>query len=128
VEAGFHPTGMEEVETEHMRELKARRAEHYLRGPIRIADIHAAAKLGPSYALLLLAIHHRGTVTGQSTMTLPSGYLADFGIDRNAKARGLKMLERAKLITVKRIAGHSAVVQLTTRKRKRRASSVLSHA
>jgi hypothetical protein len=120
VETGFHPTGVEEVETKVMRELKASRAEHYLRGPIRIGDIHAAAKLGGSCLALLLAIHHRGTVTGHSTMTLPSGFLSDFGISPTAKWRCLRALEAARFITVKRIPGHSAVVQLTTRTRKRR--------
>lgn len=119
METGFHPIDVVEVETKYMRDLKARRAEHYLRGPIRIADIHVAAKLGHLCALLLLAIHHRGTVTGKDAVTLPSGFLGDFAISRNAKARGLKVLERAKLIAVKRIRGHSAVVRLTTRTRKR---------
>jgi hypothetical protein len=45
MEAGFHPTQVVEVETKYLRELKARRAEHYLRGPIQIGDIHAAAKM-----------------------------------------------------------------------------------
>jgi hypothetical protein len=94
--------------------------EHYLRGPIRIADIHAAAKLGGSCLALLLAIHHRATVTGYDAITLPSGFLSDFGVSRSTKARGLKMLEAAGFITVKRIRGHSAAVQLTTRARKRR--------
>jgi hypothetical protein len=117
---GFHPTGIEEVETKVMRELKARRAEHYLKGPIRIADVHAAAKMGGSCLALLLAIHHRWTVTKLDAVTLPSSFLANFAIDRNAKARALKRLEAAGFITVKRIPGHSALVQLTMRTRKRR--------
>jgi hypothetical protein len=72
---------------------------------IWIAAIQTAAEMGGSCLALLLAIHHRGTITGRDVMTLPSGYLYDFGIARTAKARGLKMLEQAKLITVKRIPG-----------------------
>src|SRR5262245_37436552 len=87
---GFHPTTVVEVETEYMRELKRRRAERYLRGPIRISDIHAATKLGGSCLALLVAIHHRITVTGRDAITLPSQVLSDFGVSRNAKARGLK--------------------------------------
>jgi hypothetical protein len=117
---GFHPTAVVEVETDYMRDLKRRRAEHYLRGPIRISDIHAATKLGGSCLALLLATHHRITVTGREAITLPSQFLSDFGVSRNAKARGLKMLEAAGFITVKRVPGHSAVVQLTMRTRKRR--------
>lgn len=32
METGFHPIDVVEVETKYMRDLKARRAEHYLRG------------------------------------------------------------------------------------------------
>jgi hypothetical protein len=114
---------VEEVETEVMRELKARRAEHYLRGPIRWADIQAAAKLGGSCLALLIAIHHRATVTGYDVVTLPSGYLSDLGIDRMAKWRALKMLEAEKFIIVMRSPGNSARIKLNKRwlKRKRKA-------
>jgi hypothetical protein len=101
-----------------MRDLKRRRAEHYLRGPIRIADIQAAAKLGHPCALLLLAIHHRVAVTGKDVVTLPSGFLSEFGIGRTLKGRGLRILENAKLITVKRAPGNSALIKLTARKKK----------
>jgi hypothetical protein len=120
MEAGFHPTQVVEVETKYLRELKARRAEHYLCGPIRIGDIHAAAKMGGSCLALLLAIHHRGTVTGRDAVTLPTGYLSDFGISPTVKWHCLRALEAVKFITVKRTPGHSAVIKLTTRARMRR--------
>jgi hypothetical protein len=46
METGFRPTGVVEVQTEYSRRLKASRAEHYLYGPVRIADVRAASKLG----------------------------------------------------------------------------------
>lgn len=115
----FRPTSVVEVQTEHARGLKTRRAEYSLFGPIRISDIQAAAKLGGACLALLLALHYRRAYTSKDAATLPTGFLAEFGIDKSAKQRGLKRLEVAKLITVKRIPGHSAVVQLTARAKKR---------
>ena len=115
----FRPTGVVEVETEYTKRLKARRSQYCLFGPIRIADIQAAAKLGGACLSLLLALHYRRTYTAKDDLTLPTSFLAEFGIDKSAKQRGLKRLEAAKLIDVKRIPGHSVVIQLTTRTRKR---------
>jgi hypothetical protein len=115
----FRPTSVVEVQTEYARRLKQRRAEYNLYGPIRIADVQTATKLGGSCLPLLLAVHYRRAYTAKEAVTLPSGFLAEFGIDRSAKQRGLKGLEAAKLITVKRMPGHSAVVQLTARAKKR---------
>ena len=115
MEIGFRPTEIVEVQTATLRRLEARRAQHYLRGPIRMADIQAATKLGGSCLAVLLAIHHRQVVTKQEAVTLPSGLLSNFGIDKSAKRRALQRLELAKLITVKRIPGKTAVIKLTAR-------------
>jgi DNA-binding MarR family transcriptional regulator len=119
METDFRPTSVVEVQTEYARHLKARRAEYCLFGPIRIADIQAAQKLGGTCLALLFAVHYRRAYTAREAVTLPSGFLAEFGIDKSAKRRGLKRLEEAKFINVKRVAGHSAVVQLTTRARRK---------
>ena len=111
----FRPTSVVEVQTEYARRLKTRRAEYSLSGPIRIADIQAAAKLGGSCLALLLALHYRRAYTGEQSVTLPSGFLSEFGIDKSAKQRGLKRLEEAKLINVKRAVGHTALVELRAR-------------
>lgn len=124
METDFRPTGVVEVQTEYVRRLKASRAEHYLYGPVRIADVRAASKLGGVCLALLVAIHFRRAVTERETVTLPSGFLAEFGIDKSAKQRGLKRLEEAKLINVKRAVGHTAVIELRARSpRSRQASS-----
>jgi hypothetical protein len=87
MEMEFRPTRIVEVPSTALRRLKVHRAEHYLRGPIRLADIKVAAKLGGSCLAVLLAIHFRCAVTKRNEVTLPSGFLSDFGIDKNAKAR-----------------------------------------
>ena len=53
--------------------------------------------------------------TKRDAVTLPSGFLSDFGIDKNAKARALRSLELAKLISVKRMPGKTAIVKLVAR-------------
>jgi DNA-binding MarR family transcriptional regulator len=111
----FRPTSVVEVQTEHARRLKARRAEYSLFGPIRIADVQAAAKLGGACLALLLALHYRRAYTGAQSVTLPSGFLSEFGIDKSAKQRGLKRLEEAKLINVKRAVGHTVLIELRAR-------------
>jgi hypothetical protein len=117
METDFRPTSVVEVETEYARRLKASRAEHYLFGPIRIGDVQVAAKLGGQCLTLLLAIHFRRAVTGQEAVTLPSGFLAEFGIGKNAKQLGLRHLEKAKLINVNRAAGHTALVELRSKRK-----------
>jgi DNA-binding MarR family transcriptional regulator len=112
----FKPTRVEEVETEYSRRLKTNRAEHYLQCHIRIDDIRAATRLGGSSLALLLLIYYRRDVTREEAVTLPSELLAGFGIDRSSKHRGLKGLEQAKLIKVKRTVGHTAVIELCKRK------------
>jgi hypothetical protein len=117
----FRPTSVVEVETEHSRRLKVSRATHYLYG-FRMDDIRAAIKSGGSCLALLCLIHFRRAVTGQEAVTLPSGFLAEYGIGRSAKRRGLKSLEEAKIINVKRGVGHTALIELRARTRKRRAA------
>jgi hypothetical protein len=82
-------------------------------------DIQTAAKFGQPCLILLLLIHHRINVTRQDDVTLPSDFLRDFDIDRSAKWRGLKLLEKAKLITVKHEPGNSARVKLVARKKRK---------
>jgi DNA-binding MarR family transcriptional regulator len=113
----FRPTSVVEVQTAYARRLKARRTEYSLFGPIRIADIQAAAKLGGACLALLLALHYRRAYTAQDAATLPTGFLAEFGIDKSAKQRALKRLEDAKLIDVKRVPGHTAVIELRARRK-----------
>jgi hypothetical protein len=113
MEIGFRPTEIVEVRSATLTRLEARRAEHYLRGPIRMTDIQEATKLGGSCLAVLLVIHHRQVVTKREAVTLPSGLLSKFGIDKSAKWRALQRLELAQLIRVKRIPGKTAVIELT---------------
>ena len=97
-----------EVETNLVRQSKIRRGERFLKGPIPMREIAVAACL-PGHALaLFLAVHHQTTLTGKPVVTLPSRLLADLGISRGAKSRGLKSLEKSGLIKVARSIGRAA--------------------
>ena len=66
MEMGFRPAKIVEVQTAVLRRLKARQTARYLRGPIPLADIQAAANLaGRCLVVLLLysssARHHQAT-------------------------------------------------------------------
>ena len=103
-----------EVETDLVRQSKIRRGERFLKGPIPLKDIAAAACL-PGHALaLFLAVHHQTALTGKPVVTLPGRLLADLGISRGAKSRALQALEKAGLVTVARSRGRAARIQLRT--------------
>jgi len=82
-------------------------------------DMQAATRLGERCGTLFLAILHRRNVSRSDQVTLPTGYLSKWGISRTSKLRALQTLETAKLIRVKRKPGHTAVVQLISRERKK---------
>ncbi len=121
----FNPTSIEEVETSCSRRSAPTVIPQYLRGPIPLDEIQIAAKLGGPCVALLVLIYYRRDVTKLKTVTLPNRLLERFGIGRNAKQRGLKNLEDAKLIDVERSTGHTVVIKLRERKRKR--SDARSH-
>lgn len=101
-----------EVETGLTRRAKSRLEERFLKGPIPLRDIATAGRLPGRCLALLLAVHHRIALTRNTAVTVPSSLLTDFGISRSAKARCLKLLERAGLITVTRSRGRAARIQL----------------
>jgi DNA-binding MarR family transcriptional regulator len=101
-----------EVATKLVRKTKNRRLDRFLKGPIPIKEIATAARLPGKALALLLAIHHRIDLTGKAIITLPSGLLAELGISRDGKARGLNKLEQAGLIRVTRSSGRAAQIEL----------------
>ena len=97
-----------EIETE----ATLRRRRRYVRGPLPLAEVCAAARLpGKALAVWLLA-HHRMRITGKTMVTLPSSLLEEAGIDRNAKARALSNLERNGLVEVRRQRGRTPLISL----------------
>jgi hypothetical protein len=87
-----------------------RRSTQYLRGPIPLAWLQAAACL-PGRALHVgLALWYLIGVTGSMTVQLSSVRMAGFGVDRSAKRRALTALVRAGLITVDQVPGCNPMI------------------
>jgi hypothetical protein len=101
-----------EVETGLTKRAKNCRARRFLKGPIPLPDIAAAARLPGKCLALFLAVHHQIALSGESTIKVLPRLLGDFGISRSAKARCLKLLEQAGLITVTRLKGGAARIEL----------------
>jgi hypothetical protein len=68
-------------------------------------------EMGQALALFL-AIHHQTALTGKPIVTLPARLLTDLGVNRDAKARGLRALEQAGLVYVSRSKGKAARIEL----------------
>jgi len=103
-----------EVPSDALLRRGRRRAGRFLKGPIPMDQVAVAAKLPGKALALLLAVHHREALTRKRCVTLPKGLLADLGVSRDAKARGLRCLEEAGLVRVERSPGRSVRVELIT--------------
>jgi len=101
-----------EVPTSASRSYAARRTGRFLKGPIPWSQIATATRLGGAALPLLLLVHHQIAVGAGPAVTLPPGRLAELGIDRRAKSRGLHVLEKAGLVRVARKRGRPALVAL----------------
>ena len=89
-----------EVETIWLREQRCRRASRFLKGPIPLALLQEAARLPGRALVLYLAIWHRADLRRSPEVSLPTDYLAGWGIDKDAKRRAITALERAGLVRV----------------------------
>ena len=104
-------TGDVEVETVWVQKHRQRRLARFLKGPIKLDLLQRAARLPGKALVVLLALRHRADLRGSSEVTLPTDYLAQWGVGQTAKARALAALEGAELIRiVDRRPGRSTVV------------------
>jgi hypothetical protein len=101
-----------EIETAVLRRFMARHSGRFLKGPIPMGEIGLAARLPGRALALLLAVHHQTALTGKALVTLPRSLLVMLGIGKDAKARALRELEQAGLVTVERATGRAARVRL----------------
>ena len=102
-----------EIETEALKSARQRRRARFLYLKCSLERFHIVAKL-PGKALAVWAlIQHRMHLTNLEAVTLPSALLVEAGVDRNAKARALKDLERIGLIRVDRRQGRGPRVALS---------------
>ena len=86
-------------------------AEHF-RGPVPLAWLLTAARL-PGRALhVAIALWYAAQLSGAQSVRLSNTLCERFGLDRNAKYRGLELLEATGLVEVKRKCGRSPAVTI----------------
>jgi DNA-binding MarR family transcriptional regulator len=89
-----------------------KKGERFLKGPIPLKWLcRAATKRGKTFHVAI-ALWHLASMKGGPTVSLPNPLLASFGVNRYAKSRGLKQLEAAGLVSVKRNPGRNPVVTI----------------
>ena len=101
-----------EAETAFSRRRRERHNGRFVRGPLPLNQVMAAARLPGKALAVWLAVHHRTALTGKQMVTLPESLLAGFGIGKDAKARALQQLEQAGLVRVERESGRTTRVGL----------------
>ena len=89
-----------------------RPGERFLKGPVPCAWLQRAARLPGKSFHVGIALWQRAGMEKSDTVKLSNGILEDWGTDRYAKARGLKDLEEAGLVSVKRHHGRSPIVTI----------------
>jgi hypothetical protein len=92
---------------------KKHRKQDFLRGPIPVAWIGKAASLGWKATQVALAIHFMaGLRKDQAEFRLSTVSCKLFGLSRGGKLVGLKALEKAGLIRVRRAQGKNPQVTI----------------
>jgi hypothetical protein len=89
-----------EVETIWLQGQRLRRAARFLKGPVPLAVLQQAARRPGKSLALYLAIRHRADLRKSREVSLPTEYLATWGISKYSKLRAIASLERAGLVRV----------------------------
>lgn len=103
------------VDYEHpqlQRLSSAARPKFFLHPRILMAWVGCVAELGSSVLLVGLVLQWRSLCCKSDSVTLPNSILQTFGLSRDAKARGLRALEKAGLIQVDRSSGKSSRIRI----------------
>lgn len=103
-----------EVQTDVSRRQASRMQGRFLKGPIPMADLWAAARLPGQALALYLAIRHQCDISRSAVVTLPAALLRHFGIGKDTKSRALRSLCAAGLVTVENRCGRSARIVLAS--------------
>ncbi len=101
-----------EVETTLSRRHSTRLKSRFLKGPIPMTELWAAAQLPGQALALYIAIRHQCDISGSAIVALPAALMDRFGIGKDAKSRSLKYLCAAGLVSVQQKPGRSARVRL----------------
>jgi len=88
------------------------KGEHFLKGPVPLNWLAQAARCGSKALHVAIILWYRAGLKRSPTVKIPRWTADKFGLRRHAKTRGLKALERAGLVRVKRQQGCSPEVTL----------------
>lgn len=91
---------------------RPKRNFEFFAGPINIEWLYKAGQLNGATLQVAIVIHHLGKMRGLAWVPLSNGDMARMGVSPDAKTRGLKSLEHAGLIEVKRQSGKSPQVKV----------------
>jgi hypothetical protein len=91
---------------------KHKPGEKFLKGPIPWTWISEAARQPGRSLHVALALWFLAGINKNSTVPLTNTVLKPLGLDRFAKGRSIKRLERAGLISVNRHAGRNPLVTI----------------
>lgn len=106
------PSDLSPESLARLQRRQQRQLAEFLRGPVPLWWLIAAAKL-PGKALTVgLVLWFRRGIEKRSTIKLPPALLRRFGISRHAGYRALESLESAGLVAVERHPGSCPVVTL----------------
>jgi hypothetical protein len=89
----------------------------FIAGPVDVSWVCQASRLGVKALLVGLALWHLRGLRKTDTLILSNLMLRDWGIQPDAKRRGLRALERAGLIWVERRGKRSPQVTLVVMNR-----------
>ena len=84
--------------------------EKFLKGPIPLNWLSRAAQLPGKSIHVALAIWYLAGLKKSASVKLGQSVLNDFGVDRHSKARALKQLASAKLISIQSAPGCAPVI------------------
>ena len=91
---------------------KHKEGELFLKGPIPWKWLQIAAKLPSKSLQISIALWFRAGIDKSREIKLTNVLLNSLGVDRFAKSRGLKHLEQAGLISIKRTFGKNPIIIL----------------
>ena len=102
----------ERLTTSLRRVPRASKGQRFLRGPIPLDWLSAAAALPGRSLHVGVALWLEAGLRNSAVVPLSNLTGRYFGLDRNAKYRGLEWLEQAGLISVERKLGRAPMVTL----------------
>ena len=88
------------------------KGEHFLKGPVPLNWLAQAARCGGKALSVAIILWYRAGLKRSPTVKVPRWTADKFDLRRHAKTRGLKALEQAGLVRVKRQQGCSPEVTL----------------